>query len=73
MNTTVLLQPEDSYRVAEAIIRQLKHPIPFSSDGFAASLRNGIVSAVKDSLKPCYPFSSIGQQIAREISDALKK
>lgn len=70
---TILLQPEDSARVAEAIIHQLKHPIPFSADGFAASLRNGIVSAIQDSLRPNYPFSSIGQQIAKEIADSLKK
>ena len=70
---TILLQPEDSARVAEAIIHQLKHPIPFSKSGFAESLRDGIVSAVKDALRPNYPFSSIGQQIAKEIADSLKK
>lgn len=49
-----LLTPEDSKRVADAIIDQLKHPKSFYNGGLgeliAASVESGVESALKHAL-----------------------
>lgn len=49
--TTILLQPEDSARIADAVIRQLRHPQPYSDQGFAEFLACKIAAAIERAVK----------------------
>jgi hypothetical protein len=49
--TTILLQPEDSFRVAEALIREIRRPIAFSDRGLGQTISQDIAAAVERAVK----------------------
>lgn len=71
-----LLTPEDSKRVADAIIHMLRKPSQWSSDSLGESISKsiqiGVERAIKDSLFTGFSDCSFGNKIVDAIRSAIK-
>lgn len=69
----ILLQPNDSYRVAEEILRQLKRPDIYHDKGLGSLIAHSVKEGIEKALKPDYLYSSLGQQIAAILKESVSK
>lgn len=68
----ILLQPNDSYRVAEEILHQLKRPDYYLDKGLGSLIAHSVKEGIEKALKPGYPYSTLGQQIAAILEEKSK-
>jgi len=75
MNT--LLTPEDSKRVADAIIHMIQRPNPYLHDtlgeSISKSIRSGVEKSISDALFTGFSGNSLGNKIIEMVFAALKK
>jgi hypothetical protein len=71
-----LLTPEDSKRVADAIIHMLRKPSEYSHDSLGESIsksvKAGVETAIKDALFTGFSHNNLGNKIVETIYAALK-
>lgn len=71
-----LLTPEDSKRVADAIIHMLRKPSDYSHESLgeliSRSVKSGVETAIKDSLFTGFSGNNLGNKIVEIVYAALK-